>query len=116
MRADPLPRDTPATGWNKLWTDTLPDLTPEQNYAYIAQLQEMPLKVCSATVECDDPATSLVDFHGCDEVYLCEMHLDLRDHWIYDINKTIATQGQVPCTDCGLWFSSVPRIMTWRLI
>lgn len=67
------------------------------------------LLVCEGLVRCELPAQYYVDFHGCDEVRICEFHLN---QWLEWIDETMG--GVMFCGDCRQTFSSVPAFLKWR--
>lgn len=101
------------SGFNKLWTESLGDMEPQECRDFMAKIAEAPAKRCDALLGCDKSAEWYVNFHGCENVCTCDEH---REIWVNEIHTALVDQGQIPCVGCGKSFTSLSKVMTWRRI
>lgn len=65
---------------------------------------------CAALVGCEEQAQFWVNFHNCDDMLICEQHLNQWLGWVEE------TEAPYWCWDCRKTFDSVPRFLEWRFV
>lgn len=106
------PDEAVHSGFNAKWVNSLTDMPAEACNEYMANLADMPLKSCDATVGCKETVEYWAWFHGCDSLAICKRHLESV---VYEVNTNIA-RGASSCNTCGKPYGYLGAVMKWRVI
>lgn len=101
------------SGRNPDWVVELTDISAAECNQFTADLGDVPLLACDATGGCPNPAEWLVSFHGCSQLFACDVH---RMLWAAGITGVIENRGLISCEVCGIVMFTLGGSMQWRPI